>query len=223
MPFGGRLKGAGDAAPLWCERLPLVPLPFVLLHIGPGVVVDVALLVPVFTLLQVSILRSAMLGPSRFTVLRAMRRPPHSLSRDECSDPLPCEECEDGRTMLTLALIVFGMRIRFFGALVRMSSRPLPIAWSHDCCCASHDCRAAPRCLLETPRRQSCYQYPERIPAGCLRADKGKRRGRICSSQPACAMPPLESNSVTYQLNPTELPRQNPGATSSQIGREVTF
>jgi hypothetical protein len=35
--------------------------------------------------------------------------------------------------MLTLALIVFGVRIRFFPALVRMSSRPLPIALSHDC------------------------------------------------------------------------------------------
>ena len=29
---------------------------------------------------------------------------------------------------LALALIVFGVRIRFFRALVRMSSRPLPIA-----------------------------------------------------------------------------------------------
>jgi hypothetical protein len=34
----------------------------VLLHIGPGVVVDVTLLVPVFVLLQVGVLRSVMLG-----------------------------------------------------------------------------------------------------------------------------------------------------------------
>src|SRR5260370_13729646 len=40
----------------------LIPLPLVLLHIGPGVVLDVALLVPVFALLRVSVLRSAMPG-----------------------------------------------------------------------------------------------------------------------------------------------------------------
>ena len=42
----------------------LTPFPFILmlLHIGPGVVLDVALLVAVFALLRVSVLRSAMLG-----------------------------------------------------------------------------------------------------------------------------------------------------------------
>jgi hypothetical protein len=34
--------------------------------------------------------------------------------------------------MLTLALIVFGVRIRLFRALVGVPSRPLPIALGHD-------------------------------------------------------------------------------------------
>jgi hypothetical protein len=40
----------------------VVPLAPVLLHIGPGVVVDVTLFVSVFALLQVGVLRSALLG-----------------------------------------------------------------------------------------------------------------------------------------------------------------
>lgn len=62
MSFGGRPKEAGDAAPPLAPVLPLIPLALVLLHIGPGVVLDVALLVAVFALLRVSILRSAMRG-----------------------------------------------------------------------------------------------------------------------------------------------------------------
>jgi hypothetical protein len=42
--------------------LPLTPLALVLLHISPGVVLDVALLVSVFALLQASFRRSAMPG-----------------------------------------------------------------------------------------------------------------------------------------------------------------
>jgi hypothetical protein len=64
--FRRQAEGSRRVGSLLVRVLLLIPLVVprapVLLHIGPGVVVDVTLLVPVFALLQVDVLRSAMLG-----------------------------------------------------------------------------------------------------------------------------------------------------------------
>src|SRR5262249_54573021 len=50
--FWRQQKGIDEAAPLLARMLPLVPLALILLHIGPGGVLDVALFV--FGLLRVT-------------------------------------------------------------------------------------------------------------------------------------------------------------------------